>query len=117
MKRIDIPYEYYYTEFCRGGGGIIPKDSFVKFIEMAWRELIPLCTSDCGAEFEDSVRQAVCLIAEELFSRSSRGEAVREDIDGYSVTYSAPLPLAGVICAIAVKMLGESGVLFAGVEG
>lgn len=116
MRRIEIPFEYYYNTFCRGDGGIIPKESFARFVEMAWRELIPLCSSDCTAETENDVKQAVCLIAEEIYSRSMRGGTVREDIDGYSVTYSEPLPLARVICAAAVKMLGKSGMLYAGVE-
>lgn len=116
MTRIDVSYDYYYNTFNCGSGEIIPQEKFDRYIEMAWRELIPLCTSDCTEEQESVVKQAVCLIAEEMYVRTLSGGAEREEIDGYSVTYAQKLPLSRVICDIAVRMLGNTGILYAGVE-
>lgn len=116
MERLDIPFEYYYNEFCRGDYELIPKGSFARYISMAWREIAPLCHGDCPENAKDALCTAVCLVAEELYIRESEGSAVRESIDGYTVERANARPLARVVREIAAKMLGEFGVLYAGVE-
>lgn len=116
MERLDIPFEYYYNEFCCGDYELIPKEKFSRYIEMAWREIIPLCRTECPENAENALRQAVCLVAEEMCIRETDGAAVRETIDGYTIERAEKPPLSKVICEIVVKMLGDFGVLYAGVE-
>lgn len=116
MKRSDISYNFYFEAYNTGNKGSLPEGEFDLYITKAWRELEPLLTSEYGDEYDEKVRFTVCEIAEELY-RGEKSRGIKsESIDGYSVTYADGDFTRKNIINIAVRNLGDTGLLYLGVE-
>lgn len=116
MKRNNISYSFYFNTYNNGNKGLIPESSFDLYIAKAWRELEPLLTSEYDDEHVEKVSFTVCEIAEELYQSEKIRGIKSENIDGYSVTYADGDSARKNIINIAVRNLGNTGLLYLGVE-
>ena len=116
MENSSIAYEFYYNGYNCGNDGLIPLQKFYYYITKAWRELESLLTSDCTAEHEEEVKFTACEIAEELYRFDDKRGVKSENIDGYSVTYADEADIRKNITKIAARRLGDTGLLYLGVD-
>ena len=116
MKRNNISYSFYFDTYNSDIKGPLPEKYFDLYAAKAWRELEALLTSEETENYSEKINLTVCEIAEELY----RGEKTRgiksENIDGYSVTYADGDFTRKNIINIAVRNLGNTGLLYLGVE-
>lgn len=116
MKRSNISYSFYFNTYNNGNKGALPEKVFDLYIAKAWYVLETLLTSEDTAEYSEKIKLTVCEIAEEL----CRGDKLRgiksENIEGYSVTYTDGDFIWKNIINIAARRLGDTGLLYLGVE-
>ncbi len=116
MLKPEISFEYYFNEYCGGCRGVLDKEAFDKYITPAFREIKGLCGCAKGADLNrPEVLQCACEVAEKLYLAQKTGNVKREDIDGYSVTYSDSAADRNVKSVIMMH-LADTGLLYAGVE-
>ena len=113
----NLDYNFYHTDYNNGLAGTIPEKDFSLLTVKAWRELEPLLNAVPSEEQLDGVLFAICEIAEELYRTESRQGIKSENIDGYSVTYADEVSIRRRVIDIAVRKLGDTGLLYMGVEG
>ncbi len=117
MKRLDLSFEYYFNVYSGGQKGVLNGQSFDSFRLRAERELLTYGLANVETdEFDEEIRLCVCEIAEAIFSFNSVGKVKSESVDGYSVTYAEGGSLSDEIRRIILRRLGDTGLLFAGVE-
>ncbi len=111
-----LTYTFYFTTYNNGNEGALDAKTFPVYAVKAWRELESLLTSVPTEEQSEKVLCTACEIAEELHRAESRRGVKSENIDGYSVTYADEIPLGEAVSKIAVRRLGETGLLYMGVD-
>lgn len=111
-----LTYTFYFTIYNNGNKGILDDKLFPIYAVKSWRELEPLLTSTPTEEQSKKVLCAACEIAEELYKIENRRGVKSENIDGYSVTYADEIPLGKTVSNIAVRRLGDTGLLYMGVD-
>ena len=116
MKRSNITYSFYFNTYNNGTKGFLTEDSFDLYIAKAWRELEGLLVSEETADYSEKINLTVCEIAEELCQREKLRGIKSENIEGYSVTYADGAFTRKDIINIAVRNLGDTGLLYLGVE-
>lgn len=108
MKRVD--YDYYSNNYC---GNIIPPADFDKVVKKAEAYVDSLIFGRDPGDREESVKLAVCNVAELLYLDDETRGIVREDADGYSVSYSSSDIDRDIASAVNVY-LADSGLLYSG---
>lgn len=108
MIRADYDY---YSNIYRGN--IIPQSGFKKYIRKAQSCVDGLIFGRNPGDREESVKLAICNVAELLYLDESRFGISAENADGYSVTYSGGDIEKSVYDAAAVY-LADSGLMYAG---
>ena len=116
MKRSNISYSFYFNTYNNGNKGIVPEKSFDLYVTKAWRELEALLTSEETDDYSEKINLTVCEIAEELYYGEKKRGIKSENIDGYSVTYADDDVIRKNITNIAIRNLGNTGLLYLGVE-
>ena len=100
-------FEFYRSTFC---GEKIPEAEFGKWSRRAANMLSAWVCE--GAPESDNMRLCICDIAEYLYENADRNGVVREENDGYGVTYSSEQ--TGGAYDIARQWLLADGVLYRG---
>lgn len=116
MIEDSLTYDFYCNEYNANTEGIIPLDFFNKYCKKAWRMLETLLTSQYTEEHLDAIGKTVCEIAEELYVFEGRKGIKSESVDGYSVTYADEFNIRKNIVRIAIRCLGDTGLLYLGVD-
>lgn len=115
MQKIDISYAFYCNRFCCGGERVLPIAEFEKYIENARMSLNGF-GAEYSLDFEEDIKLCLCEMAEVLYSGNRASNIKSESIDGYSVTFEEPTDRNKRLREIALKRLGETGLLYAGVD-
>lgn len=108
MEKVD--YDYYSNNYC---GNIIPPADFNKVLLKAEAYVDGLIFGRDPGDREESVKLAICNVAELLYLDDERHGIVREDSDGYSVSYLSSELDKDIASAVAVY-LADSGLMYAG---
>ena len=116
MVSVEITLDYYLNTFNCGTGGLIPADFLDLYIAKASRRLEALLTCDDTSAHTEKIQYPICEIAEELYRTEKTRGVKSENIDGYSVTYDEAYSVDKGIVEIAVRNLGNTGLLYLGVE-
>ena len=108
MEKVD--YDYYSNNYC---GNIIPPADFEKVVKKAQAYVDGLIFGRDPGDREESVKLAVCNVAELLYLDDETRGIIREDSDGYSVSYSSSDIDRDIASAVQVY-LADSGLLYSG---
>lgn len=115
MQKVNVTYYFYLSEFCCGGEATLPSGEFDKFVKRA-----KLRVSGLGvkfvSEYEEEIKLCICEVAEALFTEAKSSNIKAESIDGYSVTFEDGNNIKEKVKDIVVMRLGNTGILYAGVE-
>ena len=103
-------YDYYSNVYR---GNIIAPEEFSKFERKARSYVENLIFGRNTAEHQESVKLAVCNVAELLWLDESRAGISSENSDGYSVSYNAT-DIGKSIADAAAVYLADSGLMYAG---
>lgn len=114
MTEIDVSFAFYYNEFSYGNGGVLSEEVFEKYIEKAKSMLASFGVSYSESFLKD-IRLCLCEIAEVLYTQDKIGKLKSEAIDGYTATYQEKQNIRKDVSEIALRRLGASGLLYAGV--
>ncbi len=112
-----LTYTFYFSVFNNGCKGSLDAKRFPSYAVKAWRELKPLLTSVPTVDQSKTVLCAACEIAEMLYKAEGRQGVKSENTDGYSVTYADEVSIGRKVTEIAVRRLGDTGLLYMGVDG
>ncbi len=115
MQKIDVSYGFYLSEFCCGGEETLPSGEFDKFVKRAKLRLSGIGVRFVS-EFEKEIKLCICEVAEALFVEDKSSNIKAETIDGYSVTFADGNSIKEKIKDIVFMRLGDTGILYAGVE-
>ena len=116
METFEIDFSYYFNLYC--GGRPLIADS-VQFDRCAKKAVGFLNTVVCrgqGSFLESTVCDCLCAMAEDIFKAEQRAGIRHENIDGYSVTFAPGEDISATLFKTAKLYLGNTGLLFAGVE-
>ena len=116
MESSEITFDFYYNEYNCGQEGLLPVDKFNYYITKAWRVLDALLTSEYSDEHSNAINKTVCEIAEELYQFEGRKGVKSESVDGYSVTFADEIDIRKNVARIASRRLGDTGLLYLGVD-
>lgn len=105
-----IDFDYYSNSYR---GNIIPDGEFVKYIRKAQLYVESLIFGRDPGERAESVKLAVCNVAEIFYLDESRFGISSENVDGYSVSYSGADIEKSAYDAVSVY-LADSGLMYAG---
>ena len=103
-------YDYYSNVYR---GNVIPPEEFTKFERKARSYVDSLIFGRNTADHKESVKLAVCNVAELLWLDESRTGISSENSDGYSVSYTGTDIEKNIADATAVY-LADSGLMYAG---
>ena len=103
-------YDYYSNVYR---GNVIPPEDFGKFERKARSYVDNLIFGRNTAEHQESVKLAVCNVAELLWLEESRAGISAENSDGYSVSYGRTDMEKSIADAAAVYLV-DSGLMYAG---
>ena len=115
MRKDKITYDFYYNEFCGGKGAELSLDAFDSYVGKARREVFGMLTAEYSEEQKNAVFSAVCEVAEALYHHNGKDGISSENIDGYSVTYREGNSLDTDVRRAALRHLGNTGLVYAGV--
>ena len=115
MLKIDVSYEYYYSDYGCGREGVVPAEDFEYFRHRASEEVDLRLCDEVSEEHRRAVSNAVCEVAELLYTSVRMNNVKSETIDGYSVTYPESGLISARITAIVEKHLSKTGLLYRGV--
>lgn len=101
----------YYSNIYRGT--LIPHTEFKKYIRKAEIYVDGLIFGREPGDREESVKLAMCNVAELLYLDESRYGLSAENVDGYSVSYSDGDITKNIYDAVAIY-LADSGLMYAG---
>ena len=116
MPKIKVSYGFYYETYCKGNKGLLQEKNFDAYTDKAWRELKFMLNGEYGDELLETIKLTLCEIAEELYRTNGMADKKSESIDGYSVTYADNTLIRKNIARIALRNLGDTGLLYMGVE-
>ena len=108
---MNIDYDYYSNIYR---GNIIPAGEYVKYLRKADAYVGSLIFGRDPGDRVESVKLAVCNVAELLYLDEARGGVTSENVDGYSVSYGGSDIEKSIYDAAAVY-LADSGLMYAGV--
>ena len=108
--KITVDFDYYSNVYR---GNLIPVSDFKKVITKALCYVDGLIFGREAGEREESVKLAVCNVAELLWLDNSRLGISSENADGYSVSYGSADVSKNIYDAVAVY-LADSGLMYAG---
>lgn len=111
-----VTYEYYISNFCPLKAPLLDAENFDLYVKKAAAFLESIINGDIKEELQEKVKNAICAIAEKIFSSESKGNIKSESADGYSVTFKEGERLKDGLFEIALIYLGKSGMLYSGVE-
>ncbi|MBR6523648.1 MAG: hypothetical protein IKT39_03440 [Clostridia bacterium] len=109
---MNIDYDYYSNIYR---GNIIPVGDHVKYLRKAESYVGSLIFGRDPGDHTESVKLAVCNVAELLYLDESRQGITSENVDGYSVSYAESDIEKSIYDATAVY-LADSGLMYAGVS-
>lgn len=115
MQKVDVTYAFYVSEFCCGGEATLPSGEFDKFVKLAKLKVSGLGVK-FALEFEEEIKLCICETAEALFAAARSSNIKAESIDGYSVTFEDGNNIKEKVKDIVITRLGNTGLLYAGVE-
>lgn len=104
-----VDYAFYTNRFK---GEAVPLTDFPRLILRA-EEFISYITCGGIVDVTDTIRFAVCAVAEKMHTDGGRDGIVSENNDGYSVTYANDLK-SGLYAAAEIY-LADTGLLYRGV--
>lgn len=111
----DVSYEYYLSSYNCGREGKLSPSDFDFYCRRATEEVALRINGKADEEHKNSVRLAICEVADLISSSAAPHNIKSENIDGYSVTYKDHAPLSLSIASILEKHLSGSGLLYRGV--
>ena len=109
---MNIDYDYYSNIYR---GNIIPAEDHMKYLRKAEAYVQSLIFGRDPGERTESVKLAVCNVAELLYLDESRRGISAENVDGYSVSYTGG-DVEKSIYDAALVYLSDSGLMYAGVS-
>lgn len=109
---MNIDYDYYSNIYR---GNIIPAEDHVKYLRKAEIYVQSLIFGRDPGDRSESVKLAVCNVAELLYLDEARQGISAENVDGYSVSYAGSDVEKSIYDAAAVY-LADSGLMYAGVS-
>jgi len=113
----EIKFEFYFNKYnCQNDGELTP-ENFDLYIERAKRELGSFCNVEAAImQKSESVMLCICEIAENLCREENTYSIKSENIDGYAVTFERKQNINSKIKKIVCRCLGDTGLIYAGVE-
>ena len=113
-----VDYSFYTDTY---GGKRISQDDWQRISQKAEQRLGRYTCGRCAGDWEgeswcNRAKCAVCEMAEILYTDEKRGGETSENTDGYSVSYDTGKSLASTLYDVARVYLGDTGLLYAGVE-
>lgn len=113
-----VDYEYY-TEIY-GGTKLAEKD-WQRISQKAEQRLDSYTFGRCSGDWEekdwcDRAKCAVCEMSEILYADEKRNGKTSENTDGYSVSYDTGVSLNSLLYSIVQVYLGNTGLLYTGVD-
>lgn len=113
-----VEYSFYTDTY---GGNRIPQDDWQRVSWKAEQRLNSYTFGRCSGDWEgeswcSQVKCAVCEMAEILYADEKRNGKISENTDGYSVSYDTGKSLASILYDVVRVYLGDTGLLYAGVE-
>lgn len=109
-------YSDYFEKMSAGENVALQPENFEKHIKSAKIFLESILVEDVPKSCEDKVKRCLYALAEQIFVEEKEGRIKSENIDGYSVTFKDQSPAGHRLLKTALIYLGESGLLYAGVE-
>ncbi len=109
---IEVDFDYYSNKYC---GEIIPYGAFVRNIRKAEAYINNLTMGKAENAELESVKLAICNVAELFYLDETRQGISAENSDGYSVTYTEG-NIEHALSKVATIYLADSGLLYAGDE-
>lgn len=113
-----VDYSFYTDTY---GGTQISQDDWKKISQKAEQRLDSFTFGRCSGEWEgeawcNQAKCAVCEMTEILYADEKRDGKTSENTDGYSVSYDTRKSLSGALYDVVRVYLGDTGLLYAGVE-
>lgn len=105
-----VNYDYYSNVYS---GNLIPEEFFAKYIKKAEHYVTGLIFGRDAGEYEESVKLAICSVAELMYIEGSRLGISNENSDGYSVSYNDKNVMENIYEAVCVY-LADSGLMYSG---
>lgn len=109
---MNIDYDYYTNSYR---GNVIPAEEHVKYLRKAEIYVDSLIFGRDPGDRSESVKLAVCNVAELLYLDEARQGISSENVDGYSVNYGT-CDIEKSIYDAAAVYLSDSGLMYAGVR-
>ena len=109
---MNVDYDYYTNSYR---GNIIPPEDHVKYLRKAEAYVGSLIFGRDPGEREESVKLAICNVAELLYLDEAKAGISSENVDGYSVSYTG-MDVEKSIYDAAAVYLSDSGLMYAGVS-
>ena len=107
---VTTDFDYYSNVFR---GNIIPHTDFKKYLRRAESYVDGMIFGRDPGDMEESVKLAICSVAELIYLDELRLGISSENADGYSVSYSGGDISKNIFDAAAVY-LADSGLMYAG---
>ena len=113
-----VDYSFYADPY---GGNRISEDDWNRISQKAEQRLDSYTVGRCPGDWEGEswskrAKCAVCEMAEILYVDGKRNGKTSENTDGYSVSYDTGKSLSGTLYDVARVYLGDTGLLYAGVD-
>ena len=113
-----VDYSFYADTY---GGGRISQDDWKRISQKAEQRLDSFTSGHCSGDWEgeswcNRAKCAVCEMSEILYADEMRNGKASENTDGYAVSYDTGSSLSGTLYDVAQVYLGDTGLLYAGVE-
>ncbi len=115
MLQNRVSYGYYFNDYSMGQNPLLDAEQFAVYEARARRFLTGICSCPIPNNKLDDAFACICAVAEELYLQKG-GNIKSETIDGYSVTFAEDKGGRQKLINIASLYLGQSGILYAGVE-
>lgn len=113
-----VEYSFYTDTY---GGSRIPQDGWQRLSQKAEQRLDSFTFGRCSGDWEGEswcsrAKCAVCEMSEILYTDEKRNGKTSENTDGYSASYDTGKSLASTLYDVVRVYLGDTGLLYAGVD-
>lgn len=113
-----VDYSFYTDTY---GGKRISQNDWLRISQKAEQRLDSYTFGRCSGDWEgetwcNQAKCAVCEMAEIIQADEKRGGKTSENTDGYSVSYDTGESLGSMLYDVAKVYLGNTGLLYAGVD-